>query len=61
MNFKSNLFILGLVAKIYAANFSVVSFDGNCQVQSGGKSYPMTQEPGIPLYKATADIPKGST
>jgi len=61
MNIKSNIFILGLVARIYAANFSVVSFNGNCEVKSGGQSFPMKQEPGIPLYKTTADIPIKST
>jgi len=62
MNFKLNLFLLGLISKIYAANFSVVSFDGSCELNVGGTSYPMTQEdPTVPLYKATADVPKDSS
>jgi len=61
MNFKSRLLLLGLVSKILAANFSVVSFDGNCELVAGSKRIPMTQEPGIPLFKVTADVPINST
>jgi len=62
MNFKSKLLLLGLISKIYAANFAVVSFDGSCELNVGGTSYPMTQEdPTVPLYKATADVAKDAS
>jgi len=61
MNYKSKLFILGLISKIYAASFSVVSLNGDCQLEVGGQTYPMTkQDPAVPLYTATADVPDGT-
>jgi len=61
MNYKSKLFLLGLVSKIFAAKFSVVSFDGACKLNVGGTNYPMTADPQIPnLYTATADVSPGS-
>ncbi|ORX44741.1 hypothetical protein BCR32DRAFT_288298 [Anaeromyces robustus] len=60
MNYKSKLFILGLISKIYAANFSVVSLQGDCQLEVGGQTYPMTKDEAVPLYKATADVPSGT-
>ncbi|OUM60434.1 hypothetical protein PIROE2DRAFT_13782 [Piromyces sp. E2] len=62
MNFKSSIVILGLVSKIYAATFSVVSFDGACQLNAGGQLYEMTQsKQGIPLYTVEASVQTGST
>jgi len=61
MNYKSKLFILGLVSKIFAADFAVVSFDGECQLSAGGQTYPMTQDQsGAPLYRATANVAENS-
>jgi len=61
MNFKSKLLILGLVAKVFAADFAVVSFDGECQLSTGGQTFPMTQDPsGAPLYRATANVAENS-
>jgi len=58
MNLKSKFLILGLVSKIFAAKFSVVSFEGNCQVNVGGKVYNMVQkDPSVPLYTAEVDAP----
>jgi len=58
MNFKSKLLILGLISKIYAAKFSVVSFNGTCKLEVNGQSYDMTQEdPKVPLYTTTVDVP----
>jgi len=45
MNFKTKLAILGLVSKIFAAKFSVISFDGDCQLSLAGKNIPMTADP----------------
>ncbi|ORX42687.1 hypothetical protein BCR32DRAFT_298698 [Anaeromyces robustus] len=57
MNFKSKLFVLGLVSKIFAADFAVVSFDSECQLSAGGQTYPMTKdESGVPLYRVTANV-----
>jgi len=61
MNFKSKLFILGLVSKIFAANFSVVSFDGECTLNAGGQVVKMTADPKCPnLYKASANVKVGT-
>jgi len=61
MNIKSTLCILGLISKIYAAKFSVVSFNGNCKVNVGGNSYELTKEKsGVPLYSAEIDVPVNS-
>jgi len=62
MNFKLKIFLLGIISTVYAANFAVVSFDGACELNVGGTSYPMKQEdPTIPLYKATADVAKDTS
>jgi len=62
MNYKSKLAILGLVAQVFAAEFSVISFDGDCQLSLGGNSVPMTADPQCNnLYKATADAQLGAT
>jgi len=42
MNYKSKLAILGLVSKIFAAKFSVVSFSGECSLSLNGQALPMT-------------------
>jgi len=61
MNYKSKLLILGLVSKIFAANFSVVSFDGDCTLNAGGQSIKMTADPKCSnLYKATANVKVGT-
>ncbi len=53
MNYKSKLLILGLVSKIFAAQFSVVSFDGACKLDINGQQTEMKQvDPTIPLYRA---------
>jgi len=62
MNYKSKILILGLISKIYAAKFSVVSFNGACQLNAGGQVYEMTQaDPAIPLYSVEAPVQDGST
>ncbi|ORX41374.1 hypothetical protein BCR36DRAFT_364443 [Piromyces finnis] len=62
MNIKCKIFILSLISKIYAAKFSVISFNGNCQVNVGGQLYDMVQEiPDIPLYTALVDAPLQTT
>jgi hypothetical protein len=55
MNYKSKILILGLISKIYATKFSVVSFNGACQLSVGGQTVDMVQSAGIPLY--TAEVP----
>jgi len=58
MNYKSLILVLGLVSKIYSAKFSVVSFEGKCQVSVNGQNYDMKQEdPNVPLYTASVDVP----
>ena len=58
MNYKSKLLILGLISKIYAASFSVVSFNGACKLDVNGQLYEMAQtDPNVPLYKAEVDVP----
>ncbi|ORX63912.1 hypothetical protein BCR32DRAFT_273292 [Anaeromyces robustus] len=62
MNCKSKLAILALVAKVFAAEFAVVSFEGACQLSLGGNTVQMTADPACPnLYKATADAQDGAT
>jgi len=62
MNYKSKLFILGLVSQIYAAKFSVVSFDGACKLSVNGQQYEMTQSnPAVPLYTTNVDVPVNTT
>lgn len=62
MNYKSKILILGLISKIYAAKFSVVSFNGACQLNAGGQVYEMTQSnAGVPLYTVDAPVQSGST
>jgi len=61
MNYKTKLAILGLVSNVFAANFSVVSFEGACKLNAGGSVIDMTPDPKCPnLYKATADVSVGS-
>ncbi|ORX78146.1 hypothetical protein BCR32DRAFT_270227 [Anaeromyces robustus] len=61
MNYKSKLAILGLVAKIFAAEFSVISFDGNCSLSLNGAEVPMVADPTCSnLYKVTADAQSGT-
>jgi len=61
MNYKSKLAILGLVTKIFAADFAVVSFKGDCQLSIGGNTIPMTADPNCSnLFKATADAQPGT-
>ncbi|ORX52183.1 hypothetical protein BCR36DRAFT_324955 [Piromyces finnis] len=56
MNWKSAIFTLGLIAKAFSAEFSVVSFAGNCEVNIGGTSYPMKKpDSNVPLWKANID------
>jgi len=57
MNFKSKIFILGLITKIYAAKFSVISFEGSCLLNVGGQLHEMIKEHNsIPLYTTTVDV-----
>ncbi|ORX42077.1 hypothetical protein BCR32DRAFT_288421 [Anaeromyces robustus] len=49
-----------LVTKIFAAEFSVVSFEGECELSVGGNTYPMTQFDGLPLYRASVDVQIGT-
>jgi len=59
MNYKSKLLILGLVSKIFAAKFSVVSFQGACQLEVNGKQYEMKQNDlQIPLYTVEVNVPE---
>jgi len=61
MNYKSKLAILGLVTKILAADFAVVSFEGSCELSIGGTNVPMTADPNCSnLYRATADAQDGT-
>jgi hypothetical protein len=61
MYYKTTVLILGLVSKIFAANFSVVSFDGDCTLNAGGQSIKMTADPKCSnLYKATANVKVGT-
>jgi len=60
MNFKSKLLILGLISKIYAAKFSVVSFNGACKLEINGQSYDMAKDPeaqDVPLYSTVVEVP----
>jgi len=58
MNLKEKLYIFGLISKIMAAQFSVVSFNGECQLSVNGASHPMTQNSKCPnLYEASVDVP----
>jgi len=62
MNYKSKLLILGLISKIYAASFSVVSFNGDCKLNINGQQYEMTRsDPNVPLYKTEVDVPINTT
>jgi len=62
MNCKSKLAILALVAKVFAADFAVISFEGSCELSLGGNKVPMTADPNCPnLYKATANAQDGTT
>jgi len=62
MNYKSKLFILGLISQIYAAKFSVVSFDGACKLSVNGQQIDMTQPyPEVPLYSVEADVSVNTT
>ncbi|ORX81842.1 hypothetical protein BCR32DRAFT_293063 [Anaeromyces robustus] len=56
MNLKYSLCLLGLVSKVLTANFSVVSFGTNCELNVGGKIYPMAKEQDIPLFKVSAPV-----
>ncbi|OUM64538.1 hypothetical protein PIROE2DRAFT_8699 [Piromyces sp. E2] len=61
MNWKSTIFLLGLISQAFSAEFSVVSFAGKCEVNVGGTSYPMSkQNSGVPLFKATVDAQPGA-
>jgi len=61
MNYKSKLLILGLVSKIFAADFSVVSFKGDCSLSINGNTIPMTRDANCSnLYKVTADAQTGT-
>jgi len=58
MKLISKTLLLGFISKILAAEFSVVSFEGDCQLNIGGNAYPMERQyPDIPLYKANVDVP----
>jgi len=62
MNYKSKLFILGLVSQIYAAKFSVVSFDGPCKLSVNGQQIEMTQpDAAVPLYTTNVDVASNTT
>jgi len=61
MNFKGKLYLLGLVSKIMAAHFAVVSFNGKCKLSVGGTTYAMA--PSLEcskLYTASVDVPINS-
>jgi len=58
MNFKEKLLILGLVSKILAAEFSVVSFNGSCKLSINGETHSMTRSSKCSnLYQASVDVP----
>lgn len=58
MNLISKTLLLGFISKILAAEFSVISFEGDCQLNIGGNTYPMERQfPDIPLYKANVNVP----
>jgi len=62
MNYKSKLFILGLISQIYAAKFSVVSFDGPCKLSVNGQQIEMTQpDPTVPLYSVETNASVNTT
>ncbi|ORX41369.1 hypothetical protein BCR36DRAFT_364434 [Piromyces finnis] len=61
MNFKERLYILGLISKIMAAEFSIVSFNGSCQLSIDGTIYPMAPSSDCSnIYKASVDVPINS-
>jgi len=58
MNLKGKLYILSLVSKIMAAQFSVVSFVGDCQLSVNGATHAMTKHSKCPnLFEASVDVP----
>jgi len=58
MILKSKLFILGFVSKIFAAQFSVVSFNGSCKLSIDDKTYSMEQHSKCSkLYTTSVDVP----
>jgi len=60
MFFNKKILLLSIISKVFAAEFSVVSFGGDCQVSIGGTNYPMTKQPDVPLFKATVDAASGT-
>jgi len=60
MKFLKKFFLLSVISKALAAEFAVVSFNGDCQLNVGGNLVPMTRyNPNVPLYKANVDVPSG--
>jgi len=61
MKFFKKFFLLSAISKALAAEFAVVSFDGDCQVNIGNKLYPMTRDSRTRyLYKANIEVPEGT-
>jgi len=61
MFFNKKILLLSIISKVFAAEFSVVSFGGDCQVNIGGTNYPMTKQPDAPVFKATVDAKPNTT
>jgi len=62
MNYKSKLFILGLISQVFSAKFSVVSFDGACKLSVNNQQIAMSQpDPEVPLYTTNVDVPINTT
>jgi len=61
MFFNKKILLLSIISKVFAAEFSVVSFGADCQVNIGGTNYPMTKQPDAPVFKATVDAQSGTT
>jgi len=61
MNCNLTLLILTIVTKIWAAKFTVVSFNGPCKLNIGGALYRMESNSTVPnLYKAYVTAKPGT-
>ncbi|KAG4108212.1 hypothetical protein H8356DRAFT_1621634 [Neocallimastix lanati (nom. inval.)] len=61
MNYKLKLLILSVISKICAVKFSVVSFEGSCQLDIGGTIYKMNPDSEVPnLYKTDISVQTGT-
>jgi len=61
MFLNKKILFLSIIVKVFAAEFSVVSFGRDCQVNICGTNYPMTKHKDVPLFKTTVDAQPGTT